>query len=165
LIFLSVGTQFGFDRLVKAVDSWASKNLNYKIIAQIGAGKYSPSYLECYNFIDPEIFNQYQSEAKIIIGHAGMGTILTALELGKPVIVMPRLERFGEHRNDHQLATARKMINKAGVFVANDERELIGLLDRADEIVGQAVKIGKFASTELIVGIDKFICGALNNDK
>ena len=64
-----------------------------------------------------------------IVAHAGMGTILTALELGKPLLIMPRRAALGEHRNDHQLATAERFAAVDGVKVAFDETEFALKLD------------------------------------
>jgi len=70
----------------------------------------------------------------MILAHAGMGTILTAVDLGKPILVMPRRADQGEHRNDHQLATARQLQDVLGLCVAWDEDELRDWLERLDEV-------------------------------
>ena len=67
--------------------------------------------------------------ADAVVAHAGIGTILGALELGKPTVVMPRRAALGEHRNDHQLATARRF-SGPGIAVALDEHELAAELGR-----------------------------------
>lgn len=60
--------------------------------------------------------------AHVIVGHAGIGTIITAAKAEKPLILYPRQASLGEHRNDHQQATAREMESRQGIYVAwNDE--------------------------------------------
>ena len=65
-----------------------------------------------------------------MISHAGMGSIITALELGKRIIVMPRRANLGEHRNDHQLATAKRLSEQGRIMVAFTEQELVDKLDQ-----------------------------------
>ena len=59
--------------------------------------------IEVYDFISLEKFNEYMKEARIVITHAGVGTIITGLKLNKKMIVAPRLCKYDEHVNDHQL--------------------------------------------------------------
>jgi len=59
-----------------------------------------------------------------MIGHAGMGTITMALENGKPLLVMPRLRKYREVVNDHQVAIARRFEAYGHVLVAYEEKEL-----------------------------------------
>lgn len=73
--------------------------------------------------------------ASVIVSHAGMGSILTALRYRRPIIIMPRKADLGEHRNDHQLATARWMAARPGVMVAWEADDLAALLDRHRELV------------------------------
>ena len=85
--------------------------------------------------------------ADAIVAHAGMGTILTALELGKPLLVLPRRASLGEHRNEHQLATARRFADTGRLAVAFDESELAQRLDelplRGRRRAHQPVRVGR----------------------
>ncbi|WP_342359344.1 glycosyltransferase [Terrarubrum flagellatum] len=134
MILLSVGTQFPFDRLVRAVDGWAGETRRQDVVAQIGPSDYKPKALKCMDFLGPDEFRKLQAEADIIIAHAGMGSILTALEMGKPIIIMPRDHLRGEHRNGHQLATAERFCETPGVYVAKNEEELAERLNRLDDL-------------------------------
>ncbi|MGD8786373.1 MAG: glycosyltransferase [Phycisphaerales bacterium] len=109
MIFLTVGTQFPFDRLVKAVDDALSEGLiDEEIFAQIEETSYKPRNFESVVSLDKKMFDEWLKKASGIISHAGMGTITTALDNEKPLLVMPRLKRYGEVVNDHQVAIARK---------------------------------------------------------
>ncbi len=123
MIFVTVGEQLPFDRLVRTVDECASV-IGQDIFGQIGETDLRPSSIEYENFLDPDLFNEKFMAAELIVAHAGMGTIITALELGKPIIVMPRQAALGEHRNDHQFATAKKFLKLDYISVASDEVEL-----------------------------------------
>ena len=87
-----------------------------------------------------------------------MGTILTALEIGKPLLVMPRRASLGEHRNEHQLATARRFADLGKLRVAFDETELAGELDALDRAVAQP-QISRFAPDALVDQLRAFIVG------
>ena len=118
MIFVTVGTQLPFDRLIAAVDAWAGETGVGDVFAQIGPTAYVPRHIEFAQFIPPAECAQRMREADAIVAHAGMGTILNALQLGKPLLVMPRRASLGEHRNEHQSATARRFEELGSVAVA-----------------------------------------------
>jgi UDP-N-acetylglucosamine transferase subunit ALG13 len=128
MIFVTVGAQLPFDRLVEAVDRIAPR-IKHGIFAQIGKGARKPSHIEFAEVMAPADFGARMQRADVIIGHCGIGTILQAGQLGKPLIVMPRRAALQEHRNDHQVATAKALKAVPGVFVAFDDAELGTLLD------------------------------------
>jgi UDP-N-acetylglucosamine transferase subunit ALG13 len=151
MIFVTIGTQKPFDRLIRAIDELAPSLGNIRIVAQVSNTVQNVKNLETLSFIDPNEFNSIFSQADLIISHAGMGTILSALEKEKPIIVMPRLMKFKEHRNEHQLATAKRLDSLGYVHVAYNENEL---KKKVTEIIkGQTLnplhKIGTYASTSL----------------
>jgi UDP-N-acetylglucosamine transferase subunit ALG13 len=82
--------------------------------------------------MSPEEYQRRFADAELIIGHAGMGTIIAALELGKPLLMLPRLAAFRESRNDNQVGTARHFRTFAQFEVVESEAE-IG--ERADHIL------------------------------
>jgi UDP-N-acetylglucosamine transferase subunit ALG13 len=119
MIFLTVGTQFPFDRLVKAVDQAAGMNgFEEKIVAQIGDSSYCPKNFKAVPSVEKALFDQYLADADGIISHAGMGTITMALDHRKPLLVMPRIKKFGEVVNDHQIAIAKKFERLGYLLVA-----------------------------------------------
>src|SRR5690606_27179150 len=107
-IFIATGTQLAFARLVTTVDEWAAEHPEAEIFAQVGPSGYRPQHMQSQAYMAPQTFERRSKEADLIIAHAGTGTIFTALELRKPIIVMPRLHEYGEHRNDHQVATVER---------------------------------------------------------
>lgn len=133
MIFVAVGTQFAFDRLIRYVDEWAIQH-NVTGIAQIAGGEYLPQHLQWERFMTTAVFNQHLQAADLIISHAGMGNIITALESRKPIIVMNRQHALGEHRNDHQLDGLAWMSQLPGVYTASTQEELYALLERQQEL-------------------------------
>jgi len=155
-IFVVVGTQEPFDRMVKTIDLWARNNSTHSVFAQISRTEYKPESIGFTDFISPELFDQHFNEADLIVSHAGMGTIISALRHSKPIIVMPRMASMHEHRNDHQLATAKSFEKLGYVQAVYSKEELFKALDSAERIE-PAAKIGPGASTGLINTIKNFI--------
>jgi beta-1,4-N-acetylglucosaminyltransferase len=130
MIFLSVGTQFPFDRLVRAVDEAFDKgSIDGEVFAQIGETSYKPSNIEYVDFLEKEQFDDCVRRATSIISHAGMGIIILALEYKKPLLAMPRLRKYSEVVNDHQVAIARKFDELGHILVAYQENELSSKLE------------------------------------
>lgn len=129
MILLTVGTQLPFDRLVRAVDEIAPR-LPVPVIAQIGRGTYRPANMESRTFVDPIAFQEMFCECELVVSHAGIGTIVNAQRLLKPLILYPRLASLDEHRNDHQLSTVRALRNRKGLYVADRDEDLAELLMR-----------------------------------
>lgn len=123
MILVTVGTQLPFDRLVKALDDIAA-DLSIPVFAQIGKGEYKPRNFEWVEAIAPLEMDGLISRTSLIVSHAGTGTVLTAKRFKKPIILFPRRAAFGEHRNDHQLATAGQLDGRPGIRVAYTETEL-----------------------------------------
>lgn len=119
MIFLTVGTQFPFDRLVKAVDeAVGAGKVTEQIYAQIGEGLYRPRNFEAVPSLEKHLFDKYIREALSIISHAGMGAIKQALENSKPLLAMPRQKKYGEVVNNHQVAIAKKFEEFGHILVA-----------------------------------------------
>ena len=156
MIFVTVGTQLAFDRLVEAVDVWAGAGEAREVFAQIGPGAYRPQHIAFEPFISPEECRERMLAADAIVAHAGMGTIISALELGKPLLVMPRQAALGEHRNDHQLATAERFGALGRLAVASDATALAAKLDELDALSAHE-RIGRYASDRLLTALSTFI--------
>ncbi|MEN6384937.1 MAG: PssE/Cps14G family polysaccharide biosynthesis glycosyltransferase [Phycisphaerales bacterium] len=125
MIFLTVGTQFPFDRLVTAVDRIAGeKIIDEEIFAQIGESSYIPKNFKAIKKMDAELFERFIRNSTAIISHSGMGTIENALKYEKPMLVLPRLKKFGEVVNDHQLAIAKRFEDNGYLLAACDEKDL-----------------------------------------
>ncbi len=162
MIFVTVGAQMPFDRLVRTVDAWADSHKRHDVFAQIGPSEYQPSRIEWTRFLDPRSFRSQVKGADLLVAHAGMGSIITAMEMGKPILIMPRRGNLRETRNDHQIATAQRLRGRAGIEVAMDEQELESLLEKrlsGGSMSGNGIgqRISPYASQELIDTLRRFI--------
>jgi exopolysaccharide biosynthesis glucuronosyltransferase PssE len=127
MIFLTVGTLFPFNRLVKSMDrAVASGKITEEIYAQIGPNAYIPQNMESIESLDKKAFDDRIHKCTGLISHAGMGSISMAINHQKPLLVMPRMKKYNEHVNDHQVETALKFESLGHILVANNEVELIG---------------------------------------
>lgn len=161
MIFATVGSQEAFDRLIRAVDEWAALRGRDDVFAQIGGSTLQPKHIKFTKFLEPDEFNRVIREASVIVAHAGMGSIISSLELGKPLVVMPRRGALRETRNDHQVATAERFGAQGRIIVANDELELPQKLDHALTL-GDTDRIDPGASPRLIATIRAFLDGNLS---
>jgi UDP-N-acetylglucosamine transferase subunit ALG13 len=158
MIFVTVGSDVPFDRMIRVVDRWARGNDRRDVFAQIGRGGWRPGFVPHSELLDPPEFRERLSTSRIVIGHAGMGTILSALQYSKPILVMPRKGSLGETRNDHQIDTVRQLLELGRVNVAFDEEELFQCLNRIDDLAPRET-IPPFADDGLISGLRTFIHG------
>lgn len=131
MIFVTVGTQLPFPRLIDAMNALAPE-LGEEIVAQTGPEPGDWPNLTLHDSLTPDQFEDLFRSARLIVGHAGIGTILSAKRFGKPLLVVPRRYAMGEHRNDHQMATAKQVDGLPGVSVAWDPADLAPLLQRTD---------------------------------
>jgi UDP-N-acetylglucosamine transferase subunit ALG13 len=115
MIFVTV-SGLPFERLIKMMDN-ISKNLNEKVIMQIGRTQYEPKNAEWFRFETSEKIEELYKNARIIITHGGAGSIIKSLSYNKIPIVVPRYKKFGEHINDHQLDLT-KFLDKRGYILA-----------------------------------------------
>ncbi len=138
MIFVTVGTHYqGFERLVKKMDEIAC-GLGEEVIMQIGNTKYTPSYAEWFPFLeDEEEFMKIMKTAEVVVAHGGAGTLLSVLSFGKPVVVVPRLRRYGEHTDDQQIELAEALKASKGIAVVYDVEYLAENLKNARVVRGQ----------------------------
>jgi UDP-N-acetylglucosamine transferase subunit ALG13 len=158
MIFVTVGSQMPFDRLIRAVDEWAVARGRSDVFAQIGSTDFLPKSISAKKFMDPLEFRKCVETADVIVAHAGMGSIITALECGKPIIVMPRRGSLNETRNDHQVATVRHLSKHGRIIVAMNEEELVSGLDHVGS-PQEMDRISPHASPVLIATIRNFVDG------
>ncbi len=127
MIFVATGTQLAFPRLISAMDQMAP-DLEEPVVAQIGPDTETRHHIETHTSLPPAQFEELFHEARVVVAHAGIGSILMAKRLHKPLIIVPRRHALKEHRNDHQLATAREVEGTIGVRVAWDIADLRALV-------------------------------------
>lgn len=131
MIFVTTGTQLAFPRLIAAMDALAPV-LGEHVVAQIGPDTGPHANLDTHATLTPARFEALFAQARVIVAHAGIGTILSARRHAKPLILVPRRFAHGEHRNDHQMATAREVEGRPGIHVAWETGDLARLLQSGE---------------------------------
>jgi UDP-N-acetylglucosamine transferase subunit ALG13 len=111
-----------FERLVREMDRIAGE-LDEQVVMQLGSTDYEPENCEYFRFIPRKDMEEFYTDARMIVCHAGTGSILTALEHNKPLVLVPRMKRYGEVFDDHQLEIAREM-ERRGTTVVYDINNL-----------------------------------------
>lgn len=126
MIFICVGSRkYQFDRLLKKIDELVNeKKLSEKIFAQIGKSNYIPKHYQYVCYMSPTDFHQKLSDADLIISHGGTGALVNALKLGKKVIAVPRLAKYEEHIDDHQVQICNMLEKMQYLKVVYDMSEL-----------------------------------------
>lgn len=126
MIFITLGSQkFQFNRLLQAVDGLVTqKIITDQIFAQIGYSDYMPKHYGFKAFLNRKDFDEMEKKADIIITHGGTGAVINAVKKGKKVIAVPRLARYGEHVDDHQLQVIQQLANMNIICVCIDCTEL-----------------------------------------
>ena len=161
MIFVTVGSQkFPFNRLIEATDALvASGAVEGGAFAQTGSCTYKPKYIEHQVFLDRESFRTRMDACDVVVTHGGTGAIIGAVKAGKRVVAVPRLARYGEHVDDHQMeivlqfaemgfiepcmdpgnlsiAYARALTNEYRSYKSNTEHFVADLAEYIDSVGG-----------------------------
>lgn len=130
MILILLGTQdTPFERILKAVSKQIKKgNIREKVVAQIGCTKFQDDKIEVFDFVSKEALQDLIDKARIVITHGGVGIITECINKGKKVIVVPRLKKYKEHANDHQLQITKEFAEKGYVLPLYDVGKLTRVL-------------------------------------
>jgi UDP-N-acetylglucosamine transferase subunit ALG13 len=155
MIFLTVGHQTPFDRLVRLFDTWADSS-GAVVFGQIGNSGYRPKHMESTDFLSTQDFERRLDQCTAVVSHAGTGTIIQGLLRRKSILVLPRLASNGETRNDHQLGTARYFQEAGQIFAAYDDESFFRLLDDVENLP-PGKGISARASDQLLDRLRRFV--------
>lgn len=132
MIFVTVGTnEARFDRLLRAVDALGADG---ELVVQHGPSSIRPARARCIEYLSYDEIVELMRTADVVVTHAGVGSVMTALTNGKRPIVVPRLRRFDEAVDDHQLEFARSLAASGLVRLVEDPAELGGALDGLEPV-------------------------------
>ena len=126
MIFVTVGNDFrSFDRLLRKIDEIALR-IPKEIVVQKGYSRYRPRNAEYFDFVPMNAAIEYLKSSKLVISHAGIGTIILCKRYGMPILILPRRKRYGEHMNDHQMEIAKALEGRESenIFVVYEEDQL-----------------------------------------
>lgn len=126
MIFVTVGTQkFQLNRLLSNIDELVkSKSITETIFAQVGHSDYRPKYYEFTTFMAKEEFETKIDQCNLLITHCGIGTILSGMKKNKPILVYPRLDKYKEHVDNHQLEIAKAFSELNYIVVCKEDDDL-----------------------------------------
>ena len=145
MIFVTVGTQDKqFTRFIQAVEKLViDGDIKEDVIVQAGHTKYESNYIKILNYIPYNDFNDYLNKADIIVTHGGVGSILSSVKLGKKVIAVPRLAKYQEHVNDHQVQVIEKMEKEGYILGCTNLDELKDKLNDTKTFITKEYKSNK----------------------
>ncbi|MCD7992348.1 MAG: glycosyl transferase [Clostridia bacterium] len=128
MIFVTVGSRnYPFSRLFKKLDAlYEDGTLSEPMFAQIGTSIYKPKNYKYKEFISPDEFSEKIKMTDIVVTHGASGSIMKALNAGKKVIAVTRLEKYGEHINDHQIQNNEAFSSNKYVLMADLELDDLG---------------------------------------
>lgn len=129
MILVTVGSakEYKFIRLLKLIDELCEENFlnGEEVFAQVGYNDYTPKNYNYFDMVSDVEFKDYLNKAEIIISHAGTGTVVASVKKGKKVVIFPRLEKYNEHLDDHQLEISELFSEKGYALSALNKQELI----------------------------------------
>ncbi len=138
-LFLTVGSMLPFDRLVLAMDDWAKNHPEAHIVAQIGATDLRPKNMQHHAMLSPSEYRQHFAACDVVVSHVGMGTVITAFECNKTLVMLPRRPELQEVTSNHQLATAKWLADSPGVRIVYSENELPEAISESVGTVGASM--------------------------
>ncbi|MEM6587049.1 MAG: glycosyltransferase [Pseudomonadota bacterium] len=134
------------------MDDWAALHPDMEVVAQLGDGA-TADHMTCHCVLPPETFRACCLRADLIVSHAGTGSFLMAHQVNKPLLVMPRRAALGEHRNDHQMATAAHFADHTGVHIVHEAEDVGPNIDLLLDGSGQGPRFSEHADESLIAAI------------
>lgn len=149
MIFVILGTQDkGFDRMLNEIQELIKDGLiTKKVIVQAGCTDFKSDEMDIIDYLPMQKFNEYIEQADIVITHGGVGSILDAIKHHKKVIAIPRLEKYHEHVNDHQIQIVEEF-DRLGYIMDCGNLKRLG---------NKLMEIEKFTPTPFVSNNKKFI--------
>lgn len=156
MIFVTLGSQkFQFNRLLEKIDVLIEeKIITDEVFAQIGYSDYHPKNYQYKDFLNRDEFASMEGKADIVITHGGTGAIIGAVKKGKKVIAVPRMAKYGEHVDDHQIQLIKEFQAMELIYSCSDVHNL--------ETAIEVIKIKQYneyhSNTDVIINsIEKFL--------
>lgn len=165
LIFVCVGSRnYQFNRLFIELDKLCEEGvIKEEVFAQIGTSTYKPKYFQYKDFISPEEFEEKIKNADIVISHGASGSIMKALNLGKKVIAVTRLKKYGEHINDHQIQNNEAFASNKYVLAVYEMEDLEDAIKQYNNGTCDIIPWKNNAPMSIVKIIDEFIKENWNN--
>lgn len=131
MILVLLGTQNNdFSRLLSKIDDCITNGIiKEDVIVQKGHSNYESSNMKIFDFISKDEIDNLISKADLIITHGGVGSIIKCIKLSKKVIAVPRLKKYGEHINDHQIQIIENFSNNGYIKGLFEIENLTNILE------------------------------------
>ena len=145
MIFVITGTEaYPFNRLIEKIDRLKeNKKIQDDVFIQLGSCTFVPEHCSWKQWLSFSEMKEHINNSNIVITHAGAGTTLLCLELGKKPLLVTRKKKYGEHLDDHQVPFARMMEKLQYAFVAYDVESIENYLGEMVNGVGDMKKMVK----------------------
>lgn len=156
MIFITVGSQkFQFNRLLQKVDVLVEQGvMSEEVFAQTGYSDYVPQHYTYKQFLNRDEFAEMEGKADVVISHGGSGAIIGAVKKGKKVLAVPRLAKYREHVDDHQIQLIKEF-DSMGIIEAC--YEIDGLAEAYANMRKKVYQNYNSNTAEIIRNIDSFI--------
>lgn len=146
MILVTIGTSVPFDRLLEGVRRIRTDE---RVIVQRGLSGWCADSVECVDFMSYPALVEHVRSARLVVTHAGVGSILVCLQNGKRPIVTPRLHRFGEAVDDHQVDLGRRLHDAGVVTLVEDLDLLPGVVEAAAPATREALPARRALADDL----------------
>lgn len=156
MIFVTLGSQkFQFNRLLKEIDRLIEENeINEEVFAQTGYSDYQPKNYNYKEFLDREEFNEIMSRCDKVITHGGTGAIVGAVKKEKKVVAVPRLAKYGEHVDNHQIEIINEFKKLGLIECVDSDKTLEDIFKKIDKIEYKKY----YSNTHILIdNIEEFI--------
>lgn len=159
MIFVTVGMErFPFDRLIRTMDLAVGEGkVKEPVFIQRGYSSYVPMYAEYTDFLEFSQIVEVVKKARVVVSHAGVGSFLICLRMGKVPILVPRLASLGEHLDDHQVDFVREIKALDRALVAYEMDQVLKIIDLYLWLVTRVSSKGSSQADRLVLSIKKLI--------
>ena len=152
MILVTVGTnEAPFDRLLQAVETFSTDE---EIVVQHGSSAIVPANAaRTYDFLLFDDLVREMGASRVVVTHAGIGSIMTALSCGRRPVVVARLVAHREAVDDHQLPVARRLVEAGLVTLVED----LAQLEEAVAKAGEEVDVSLGADERLVSELREYV--------
>lgn len=154
MILVTVGSsRCPFDRLLLAVGELAIDEL---MVAQCGATRVRPLRVTCVDYLHPAELERYVRQARVVVAHAGVGSVALCLRNGIRPVVVPRRRLLGENIDDHQVSFARRLAKLGLVTAVEDITRLREAIAAAPTFTSPRTGLSRRLADELAAYIARY---------
>jgi len=136
MILVLLGTQNNsFHRLLEEIEkNIENGKIKDEVIVQSGYTKYNSDKMKIFDMIPRNELEELVKKADLVITHGGVGSMMLGIKAHKKVIAVPRLKKYEEHVNNHQIELV-ETFKKQGLIIGIDNVEDLGkALEKANNV-------------------------------